>query len=471
MSGHFSGVLQITDLDDFITPSQECIKPVKIEKTTTSTGAKIKIQDDGTYLQIKESGEKERLTKVEISLSDCLACSGCITSAEGVLVAQQSHEQVQKVFQESLRLRQEGKHEDSHILCVSLSVQPVLSIAVQYGLSPSEAMGKLSGYFRSLGADYVVDLSRAEDIALMECQEEFLRRYHERERAGNKTALPMLSSSCPGWVCYAEKTHGTLALPYIARCKSPQQIAGTLLRRQFGRRLYHVSLAPCYDKKLEASRSDFADGSTGEKDVDCVLTPVELEQLLAGEDSNGLGLAEVEPQPLDPFPGTKAPDTICSHKGSGSGGYAYHTFIYACKEIFGEIVSTVEFKPLRNPDFMESTFERDGKVLLRFVVANGFRNIQNVVQRLKRGKCPWDFVEIMACPSGCLNGGAQIRPSDGKPSKELLNELEVLYKQLPARDPLDSCHLRSWSEDEEEKIVRTNYHPIEKAPNALNIKW
>lgn len=86
---HFSGALQLTDLDDFITPSQECIKPVKVEKTKSKTGAKISIQDDGSYF-----AGNQKLQKVEITLADCLACSGCITSAEGVLITQQSQEEL-----------------------------------------------------------------------------------------------------------------------------------------------------------------------------------------------------------------------------------------------------------------------------------------------------------------------------------------------------------------------------------------
>ncbi|XP_030757773.1 probable cytosolic Fe-S cluster assembly factor GK14772 [Sitophilus oryzae] len=102
----FSGVLQLTDLDDFITPSQECIKPVEIQKVKTSgTGSKIKIQEDGSYFQIEEDGSFQKLQKVEITLADCLACSGCITSAESVLVTQQSQEELLRVFEENTNLK------------------------------------------------------------------------------------------------------------------------------------------------------------------------------------------------------------------------------------------------------------------------------------------------------------------------------------------------------------------------------
>lgn len=88
------------------------------------------------------------------------------------------------------------------------------------------------------------------------------------------------------------------------------------------------------------------------------------------------------------------------HIGSGSGGYADFIFRYAAKNLFNEENITVNFKNLRNPDFQEAELKKDNQVLLKFAVINGFRNIQNIVQKLKRGKCTYDYVEIMACPSG-----------------------------------------------------------------------
>lgn len=118
-------------------------------------------------------------------------------------------------------------------------------------------------------------------------------------------------------------------------------------------------------------------------------------------DSQSVNLQEESRTPLDWPWGTTQPNTsIWSHEFSGSGGYSDHIFKYAAKELFGEEVSSLEYKNLRNPDFREVILEKDGKILLRFAIANGFRNIQNLVQKLKRGKSSYHFVEVMACPSG-----------------------------------------------------------------------
>ena len=84
-------------------------------------------------------------------------------------------------------------------------------------------------------------------------------------------------------------------------------------------------------------------------------------------------------------------------------------FRYVAKTKYAEEIDTLSYKILKNSDFREVSLERDGKTLLKFAIANGFRNIQNLVQKLKRKRCDYDFVEILACPSGCINGGAQLR--------------------------------------------------------------
>lgn len=484
MSG-FSGVLQLTDLDDFITPSQECIMPTEVKTTKTGgTGAKITIGDDGDYFQMQQDGTTEKLQKVEITLADCLACSGCITSAESVLITQQSQEEILRVFEENQVLHKTGHSLEAKLIIVSLSVQPILSLAVCYNLSPNDCASKLAGYFKSLGADMVIDMTIADDFALLENQREFIKRYRATTSDGVKNVLPMLASSCPGWVCYAEKTHGSYILPYISTTKSPQQIMGSIIKQYVrekhnGRQIYHVTVMPCYDKKLEAAREDFFDKHSEQRDVDCVITAIELEQMLMKNNINLETIAgSTFSEPWARGDNEREP-LLCRHIGSGSGGYADHIFRYAAKELFDIDNDKIEFKQLRNPDFRETILEHDGKVLLRFAIANGFRNIQNLVQKLKRGKSQYHYVEVMACPSGCLNGGAQVRPKDGMPQKELTIALERLYDALPVTNPehnqlvkqLYENWLGGMDTDKSNSILHTEYHEIVKANTALNIKW
>lgn len=476
-SAGFSGFLQLTDLNDFITPSQECIKPVKIEKKG-GKASRIKISEDGSYIGIGDDGQSTKLEKAKITLNDCLACSGCITTAESVLITQQSQDELYRIIEENKKFQALGNFNQQRIIAISISPQARASLAVKYGLSILETARKLTGFFKSLGAHYVFDTTFSRDLALIETANEFMKRFRNKDIQPN--SLPMFTSSCPGWICYAEKTHGDYILPYISTTKSPQQIMGTLVKSYLATKLsktpdliYHVTVMPCYDKKLEASRSDFYSDLYQTRDVDCVITSIEVEQMLDKE----IPLKMVEPAELDRlFVSTNGVD-MYNHAGSGSGGYSDYVFATAARTLYGKDVD-IKYATLRNKDLQEVSLEVDGHLVFKFAIANGFRNIQNIVQKLKRGKCPYSFVEIMACPSGCLNGGAQIRSETLETTDEHLRNVETLYFSIPIRHPESNPNLKELNEwlgmpDSEERLslLHTSYHAVEKMSNALAIKW
>lgn len=446
-----------------------------------------------------------------MTLSDCLACSGCITSAETVLLQAQSAEEFKT------NCRAAAASNGARAVVVTVSPQSRVSLAHAAGLNPLDAAERLTGFFKAAGAARVFDSSAGRDFALLESCEEFVTRYRARRgmvpttgmvpNSGVPTSgvptsgvppssdavapLPVLTSACPGWVCYAEKTHGPATLRHVSAVKSPQAIMGTIVKRRVAAALglppsavYHATVMPCFDKKLEASRDDFRD-EHGVPDVDCVLTTGEVAEMLAEAaghgDANGdpakvragaAALASVAPAPLDGWlacAGGSRDDrgnagwlwgSSVAGGGGGSGGYLDVVFRHAARELFGvEVTGPLEYKipRARNPDLREVTLEVDGRVALRFAAAYGFRNIQNVVRKLKTpgavagsgsasGPGGYDFVEIMACPGGCLNGGGQLPPppayepgfrlpSDqpipatlgGMSAKELLDELDAAY--------------------------------------------
>ncbi|XP_077491153.1 cytosolic Fe-S cluster assembly factor narfl isoform X2 [Amblyomma americanum] len=481
MADGFSGVLRITDLNDFIGPSQECIKPVTVEKRPGKLGS-IKIVEDGSYVQVDELGQTSKLEKAQITLTDCLACSGCVTSAETVLITEQSSEQLYTVLADNARLPEEKRK----LVVVTVAPQVPASFAGKYGVSYEQALARLSGFFNALGAHYVLDATFGREFALVETLRDFLERW--ARRSSDPAALPLLASSCPGFVCYAEKTHGDVLLPHISRARSPQQVMGSLVKKflagKLGKKpdqIYHVSVMPCYDKKLEASRADFYDEIYSTRDVDCVITSVEVESMLTKE---GKGFDELPSTASDSPFRCEVDGAPYRHRGSGSGGYCEYVFTEAARLLFGQRPEEVVFKTLRNQDFREVTLEgRWGVRCYALPLPNGFRNIQNVVQKMKRAKCPYHFIEIMACPAGCLNGGAQLRADDGD-SKALLKRVEEAYNavksQPPAASPTVLEVYRDWldAEDPLSEIgsadrapLWTAYRALEKATNALNIRW
>ncbi|CAL8111769.1 unnamed protein product [Orchesella dallaii] len=450
---------------------QECIKPVERPKITPQpSGSKIRIEieDDGTYSQIKE-GIREPLQKVQVTLSDCLACSGCITSAESVLISQQSPDEL-------FRLLELNKTTNDTKAIVSVGVQAVLSISNKYNLSCQEGAERLAGLFSELGADYTTVITVAEDLSLIESYNEF----HEAFKNGN---VPIMAGVCPGWICYSEKLHQH-ALPKISKVKSPQQIMGSLIKLIYGKKndispdqIYHISLMSCFDRKLEASRTDFFLEEYKAKEVDVVITPIEIEQIFSTMSKT---LEKFERIPLvDLFSkgelGTPVPNyQIMSHIGSGSGGYAEFIMRRVAKSL-GQKLEEIEWKVGRNPDITEAALiDSDGKPI-KFSIATGFRNIQTLVRKLKAKTTMPHYVEIMACPTGCLNGGAQVRPAnvEATQSRELSSKLEQEYRNLPTVQDTSAAETiyETIQNDPQlfSHVLYTEFHPVEKT--NLGMKW
>ncbi|KAJ4975226.1 hypothetical protein NE237_000332 [Protea cynaroides] len=485
MSEKFSPTLRIGDLNDYIAPSQGCIVSLKGLKATTTT-KQDKIENQGkAALPIKPS----QTEPVKISLKDCLACSGCITSAETVMLEKQS-------LVEFLSNLESGK-----AVIISFSAQSRASLAVHFGLSPLQVFRKLTTFFKSLGAKVIFDISCSRDLSLIEACNEFVTRFkqhHSSDVEGRNLSLPMLSSACPGWICYAEKTLGSYILPYISSVKSPQQAIGAAIKHHICQKMgfkldnvYHVTVMPCYDKKLEAARDDFVfsvepQGEDGPEDyaslmvteVDSVLTTGEVLELIQ---LKSVDFKALEESPLDRLLTNVDEEGHLYGVNGSSGGYAETIFRFAAKVLFGnEIEGPLDFKTIRNSDFQEINLEVEGKTVLKFALCYGFRNLQNIVRKIKIGKCDYHFLEVMACPSGCLNGGGQIKPKAGQSAKNLIQSLETVYMEdifvaNPFENPLIKDLYEEWlgepGSEKARRHIHTAYHPMVKSIAADLHNW
>ncbi|CAG8555614.1 10980_t:CDS:2 [Cetraspora pellucida] len=528
----------LKDLNDYISPSQACIKPVEVKKTSKDNNNVIKLDNSGEYYEVSQEGVETKLEPANISLEDCLACSGCITSAESILITMQSQEELYNVLKSNKQAKIDGKLEK--IIVVSIAPQSRVSIATKYGLTPLKAAKRLTHFFKSLGVHYVFDTSFSQDFSLLESAREFVERYRKfnenretssfpenvsinnrvkRENTSKDTTqqkstsskdvtqqkstsskdatqhksscdicLPVLASSCPGWICYAEKTHEFI-LPYISKAKSPQQIMGSIVKDHLASKLgvepnniYHVGIMMCYDKKLEASRSDFFNEGCQTRDVDCVLTTGEVVKMFEEQNFNIDESLEV---PIDSFVKASQEGQLLRSPGSASGGFLEFILEYSARELFGitgidvEKEQGVTIKTGRNKDFKEISLEVDGKPLLKFASAYGFRNIQNLVRKIKSGNSPYHYIEVMACPSGCINGGGQLKPSETIPIKDWISKVNNMYLSVDSLSPeKNEAVLNLYSEwlggkdnPKCKKMLHTQYHAVKAITNPLTVKW
>ncbi|CAB40177.1 CIA machinery iron hydrogenase Nar1 [Schizosaccharomyces pombe] len=535
--------LSVNDLNDFLSPGAVCIKPAQVKKQESKND--IRIDGDAYYEVTKDTGETSELGIASISLNDCLACSGCITSAETVLVNLQSYQEVLKHLE---------SRKSQEILYVSLSPQVRANLAAYYGLSLQEIQAVLEMVFiGKLGFHAILDTNASREIVLQQCAQEFCNswlqsRAHKNQNQvtnsvvnehpliphstsqisgvhsntssnsgiNENAVLPILSSSCPGWICYVEKTHSNL-IPNLSRVRSPQQACGRILKdwavQQFSMQrndVWHLSLMPCFDKKLEASRDEFSEN--GVRDVDSVLTPKELVEMFK--------FLRIDPIELtkNPIPFQQSTDAIPfwyprityeEQIGSSSGGYMGYVLSYAAKMLFGiDDVGPYVSMNNKNGDLTEYTLRHPetNEQLISMATCYGFRNIQNLVRRVhgnssvRKGRVllkkrvrsnaqnpteepsRYDYVEVMACPGGCINGGGQLPfPSVERivSARDWMQQVEKLYYEPGTRSVDQSAvsyMLEQWVKDPTltPKFLHTSYRAVQTDndnPLLLANKW
>ncbi|CUG84583.1 iron-containing hydrogenase, putative [Bodo saltans] len=484
----FSASLMLADMD-YIAPSQACIKPAMTKAAQATSSGTVYRHGDA------DAPPPEIL---KISLQDCLACSGCVTSAETMLVTNQSKEELLTTLSAT----------EKHVV-VTISEQSAASIAVQLGSTVQAAYDVIARFARSvIRAEYVLGLEWAQHAALQLTAAEYLQRV-----ATAPETLPMIVSSCPGWVCYCEKQYPEL-LPHLSRVMSPQGIAGSLLKRVIGggnttsslESVYHVSIQPCFDRKLEAARDGEAavseEEAVGVRYTDCVLSSHEVLEWMTeiaaaasstpvmqwGPESTVHGLdaaPTIERRDDNARPTVPADDNEEGRKDSdeltalqGSGGYHQHVLTAAAQQCVGRGAfswSTATFETKRNANHRLIRTPVDAQLSLPqplpsngakqhlFCIAYGFQHIQNIVRGLRKrlSTTPlYTFIELMACPSGCLNGGGQVRTSS---HEETLTSVRRVFVEHRAGGLCGPPHDSTATNDEEDHSTES---PIAKVPRT-----
>ena len=261
--------------------------------------------------------------------------------------------------------------------------------------------GKMAAALRRLGFDVVTDTNYGADLTIMEEGTELL------ERVTKGGVLPMITSCSPGWVKFCEHYFPDL-IPNLSTCKSPQQMQGAIIKTYYAEKMgwdpkdiVSVSVMPCTAKKFERGRDD--QSASGYPDVDIAITTRELGRMIerAGIDFRAL-------------PEEKFDDPLGIYSGGGvifgaTGGVMEAALRFAVEQISGEKLAAdkVEFKEVRGIEGIKEASYTAGGITVKVAVASGLANARALLEKVRAGEADYQFIEIMACPGGCVNGGGQ----------------------------------------------------------------
>ena len=362
----------------------------------------IQICDKVQNLHIWDVTKTGSRTTVGVSLNrdiketGCSLCSQCVTHCP--VGALHERDDRQKL------LAMCGALSDPEKITV-VQVAPAVRTAwgEQLGLTWEEATPeRLAAAIKALGFDYVFDTNFGADLTIMEEGSEFIERFTHRDRY----AWPMFTSCCTGWVRYLKGQHPEM-VDQLSTAKSPHQMQGTCTKTYFAqkmgidpKKIFNISIMPCVAKKSEADIPSINDSGC-EKDVDMVLTTRELVRMIRADHINVRNLQE---RPFDsPFGSGTGAAVIFGV----TGGVMEAALRSAYFLLTGQNADPDAFQNVRG---MGGWKEAEFKILgerVKIAVASGLGNTEKLIQALKRGEVSYDFVEIMACPGGCVGGGGQ----------------------------------------------------------------
>ena len=371
-----------------IRDSKKCIKCMRCVQICD------KIQDLHIW-DVQNTGSRTTVDvagNLSIEASDCSLCGQCITHCP--VGALKERNDVPKIY--------EALADPSKVTVVQVAPAVRTAWAEAFNLPEELATeGRMVAALKRVGFDYVFDTTFAADVTIMEEASELLERL--QNPGGHR--WPMFTSCCPGWVSYVTKKYPEF-VANLSTTKSPQQIFGAIAKSFFAEKkglkpkeICSISVMPCVSKKREAALLSMR--SSGTHDIDIVLTTRELIRLLRSEHINPATLPE------EPFDNPLGQSTGAGVIFGVTGGVMEAALRTAYHAVAGQEAPMDAFVSVRGEEGRKvSEFTING-VTLRTCTVSGLGNARRLLDDLKAGKAHYDFVEVMACPGGCVGGGGQ----------------------------------------------------------------
>ena len=361
----------------------------------------------------------------------CVSCGQCtVVCPTGALVEKDNTAEVFKA------LADPTKHVVVH---TAPSIRATLGECFGMPIG-TNVTGKMATALHMLGFDKVFDTNFGADLTIMEEGTEFI------QRVKNGGTLPMITSCSPGWVKFCEHYYPDL-LPHLSTCKSPQQMQGAMIKSYYAEKagidphdIVVVSVMPCVAKKFEITRDD--QGRDGMQDNDISITTRELAKMIK---TAGIQFTDLHDGEFDPIMGI---GTGAGTIFGATGGVMEAALRTVADVLTGEDLKQIDYNEVRGTDgIKEATYEVAG-MNVKVAVASGLKNAAVILDKIRAGEADYQFVEIMCCPGGCVNGGGQpIQPGHVRNFVDLKAlRAKALYEDdlnLPYRKSHDNPEIKA----------------------------
>ena len=322
----------------------------------------------------------------------CVNCGQCVAVCPtGALRERDDTDKVWEALQDPTK---------TVVIAPAPSVRAQIGECFEYPIG-TNVEGKLVAAMRRLGFDKVFDVDTAADLTIMEEGTELL------DRLKNGGALPLLTSCSPGWIKFCEEYYPDM-IPNISSCKSPQGMYGAMMKTYYAEKngidpkdLFVVSVMPCTAKKFEIGRDDMSAAGEGIPDIDVSLTTRELAAMIKRA---GIRFRDLPDEQFDPAFGIASG---AGHIFGATGGVMEAALRTVAEIVTGKPMENVEFHEVRGlKDIREAEYDLAG-TKVRVAVTSGLENAKKLLDMVKSGEKQYHFIEVMACPGGCVNGGGQ----------------------------------------------------------------